>query len=348
MPVPEEVPAVTSPEKRTGGMSGTALAGEDGRPMLEVENLVRHFTVRKGFLRDSPARVHAVNGVSFTLGRHESLGLVGESGSGKTTIGRCLVRMERPTAGRVLLDGIDLASLSEKELRPVRRRAQYVFQDPYGALNPRMKVGTLVGEPLAVHTRLPRREIAARVEALLVSVGLAADALGKYPHEFSGGQRQRIAIARAIVLDPELLVLDEPVSALDVSVQAQILNLLADIRETRALASVFISHNLAVVRQVTDRTAVLYLGRIVEIGPTRDVLSAPRHPYSELLLASVPESGKPLKAALEGEIPSNIVLPPGCPFSPRCPLAKDDPCRTIRPDLAGGGSHRVACHLRGV
>ena len=319
-----------------------------GQPVLEVESLVKHFPVRKGLLREGTIRVHAVNDVSFTLGRHESLGLVGESGSGKTTIGRCLVRMERPTAGRVLLDGIDLASLSEKELRPVRRRAQYVFQDPYSALNPRMKVGTLVGEPLVVHTDLSRREIGERVEALLVSVGLAADALGKYPHEFSGGQRQRIAIARALVLGPELLVLDEPVSALDVSVQAQILNLLADIRETRALASVFISHNLAVVRQVTDRTAVLYLGRIVEVGPTAAVLSSPRHPYSELLLASVPEAGKPPRAVLEGEVPSNIELPGGCPFHPRCPLAKDDPCRSIRPALAGDGDHRVACHFRTV
>ncbi len=313
--------------------------------MLEVANLVKRFPVRGGVFRKPLAWVHAVSDVSFALGQRESLGLVGESGSGKTTIGRCLVRMEEPSSGKIRIEGVDLAALDPKALKPWRRRVQYVFQDPYSALNPRMKVGSIVGEGLSVHTSLSRDEIRRRVERLLVDVGLSEEALGKYPHEFSGGQRQRIAIARALILDPELLVLDEPVSALDVSVQAQILNLLADIREQRSLATILISHNLAVVRQVTDRTAVLYLGRIVEIGPTAGVLDTPRHPYTASLVASVPEAGRPVTPALEGEIPSNIMPPPGCAFHPRCPRARQGVCDRSLPELAGDAGHQVACHF---
>lgn len=313
--------------------------------MLEVVKLVKRFPVREGIVHTSSARVHAVNEVSFELGKRDSLGLVGESGSGKTTIGRCLVRMEAPSSGQIRIEGVDLAALTTKAMKPWRRRLQYVFQDPYSALNPRMKVGLLVGEGLSVHTSLSRHEIRERVEQLLVDVGLSKEALEKYPHEFSGGQRQRIAIARALILDPELLVLDEPVSALDVSVQAQILNLLADVREQRSLASILISHNLAVVRHVTERTAVLYLGRIVEIGPTAEVLDSPAHPYTASLVASVPEAGRALTPALEGEIPSNITLPTGCAFHPRCPRAQAGVCERSLPELAGDAAHQVACHF---
>ncbi|HPN83445.1 MAG TPA: ATP-binding cassette domain-containing protein [Spirochaetota bacterium] len=316
-----------------------------GRLMLEVVQLEKRFPVRNGFLRKPSAWVHAVSEVSFSLGPRESLGLVGESGSGKTTIGRCLVRMEDPTAGKILLNGVDLAALDQNTLKPWRRKVQYVFQDPYSALNPRMKVGASVAEGLHVHTSLKKGEIQHRVEELLQNVGLSADAMSKYPHEFSGGQRQRIAIARALILDPELLVLDEPVSALDVSVQAQILNLLEDIRDQRSLATVLISHNLAVVRQVTDRTAVLYLGRIVESGPTGQVLEKPRHPYTASLIQSIPEAGKPIVPSIEGEVPSNITLPSGCPFHPRCPQARTGVCDRELPQLSGDAGHRTACHF---
>jgi oligopeptide/dipeptide ABC transporter ATP-binding protein len=313
--------------------------------MLEVIHLVKRFPVSRGFLSRPSSWVHAVSDVSFSLGPRESLGLVGESGSGKTTIGRCLVRMEDPTAGSILVEGIDLAGMDSRNLRPWRRRVQYVFQDPYSALNPRMKVGSIIGEGLVVHARLSRSEIRTRVENILLDVGLSSDAMLKYPHEFSGGQRQRIAIARALILDPELLILDEPVSALDVSVQAQILNLLADIRQERSLAMIFISHNLAVIRQVTDRTAVLYLGRIVESGVTAEVLENPHHPYTASLIASVPEAGKPIAAPLEGEVPSNIEPPSGCPFHPRCPSVRLGVCDQVMPALKEEGGHAVACHF---
>jgi len=317
--------------------------------MIEVRNLVKRFDSRRAFFRSQRAQplVHAVDGVSFALRSCESLGLVGESGSGKTTIGRCLVRMEKPNEGEILFDGVDIAGLDEKALLPYRKRMQYVFQDPYSALNPRMKVASIVGEALAVHNRLKKSEIEERVEEVLLSVGLDRSAFLRYPHEFSGGQRQRIALARALILDPALLVLDEPVSALDVSVQAQILNVLSDIRKARALACVFISHDLAVIRQVSDQTAVLYLGRIVEYGPTEEVFGNPMHPYTLSLLEAIPSLDRAESGARDdepSEPPSNIRLPEGCGFHPRCPRKQAGLCDRVRPDLSDRGAHKAACH----
>jgi oligopeptide/dipeptide ABC transporter ATP-binding protein len=318
--------------------------------MVEVRGLIKRFASRRAFFRAPDSFVHAVDGVSFSLRKNESLGLVGESGSGKTTIGRCLVRMEKPSAGQIILDGEDIACLDDKALLPYRRRMQYLFQDPYSALNPRMKISSIVGEGLAVHTKMSRAERAERVLEVLLSVGLDASALLRYPHEFSGGQRQRIALARALILDPDLLVLDEPVSALDVSVQAQILNVLADIRKSRSLTSVFISHDLAVVRQVADTTAVLYLGGIVEYGPTESVFENALHPYTRSLLEAIPSLGAQAHKPLKGEVPSNINPPSGCSFHPRCPLMQKGVCDRERPVLsaldADQGAHLAACHLK--
>jgi len=316
--------------------------------MLEVRHLVKRFASKRHFFRAPDSFVHAVDGVSFSLHTRESLGLVGESGSGKTTIGRCVVRMEKPESGRLIFDGADIAGLDSKSLLPFRRRMQYVFQDPYSALNPRRKVASIVGEALGAHTRMRKAEIAERVEAVLLSVGLDASAFARYPHEFSGGQRQRIAIARALILDPELLVLDEPVSALDVSIQAQILNLLSDIRAARALACIFISHDLAVIRAVADRTAVLYLGRIVEYGPTESVFANARHPYTRSLIEAIPDLRRAEYNPLGGEPPSNICPPSGCGFHPRCPQMLKGVCEYERPELSGSDGHLAACHLRGA
>ncbi|MDR2734354.1 MAG: ATP-binding cassette domain-containing protein [Spirochaetota bacterium] len=315
--------------------------------MLEARDLVKRFASKRSFFRAPDSFVHAVDGVSFALQARESLGLVGESGSGKTTIGRCIVRMEKPDAGSIVFDTTDIAGLDSKSLLPFRRRMQYVFQDPYSALNPRMKVSTIVGEALAAHTHMRKAEIMERVEGVLLSVGLDASAFSRYPHEFSGGQRQRIAIARALILDPELLVLDEPVSALDVSIQAQILNLLSDIRATRALACIIISHDLAVIREVSDRTAVLYLGRIVEYGSTESVFANARHPYTQSLIDAIPDLDSAMRGTPQGEPPSNIRPPTGCGFHPRCPRMQKGVCDRERPVLSGSDAHLAACHAQG-
>jgi oligopeptide/dipeptide ABC transporter ATP-binding protein len=313
-------------------------------PVLEVLELHTHFR-RGGWLR--PARVvRAVDGVSLAVGRQETLGLVGESGSGKTTLGRTVLRLVEPTAGRILLDGRDVTRLSPAALRPLRRRMQIVFQNPYASLNPRRSVGGILRQPLELH-RVPGDHTRA-VGALLERVGLPPDAARRYPHEFSGGQRQRIAIARALALRPDLVVADEITSGLDVTVKLRVLALLRELQADFRVAYLFISHDLAVVRQIADRVAVMYLGRIVEEAPTEALFDRPLHPYTRVLRAAVPppDPGVPWDPpALPGDPPSPVAVPPGCRFHPRCPLAEPR-CRVEPPairEVAPG--HRVACHL---
>jgi oligopeptide/dipeptide ABC transporter ATP-binding protein len=295
--------------------------------VLEVRDLVTHYPVGGGILGGPRGVVRAVDGVSFALRPGETLGLVGESGCGKTTVVRSILQLDRPTAGAVLFEGTDLTRLSDAELRRVRRRLQVCFQDPYSSLNPRMTVGQILAEPLAVHRLVPdrdrRRE---RVGELLAAVGLAPSHAGRYPHELSGGQRQRVGIARALALEPSVVVCDEPVSALDVSIQAQIVNLLEDLQARLGLAYLFVAHDLAVVRHISDRIAVMYLGRIVEMAERRALYESPRHPYTRALLAAVPIPDPVLEATRErapllGEVPSPLAPPAGCAFHPRCPLA---------------------------
>ena len=316
-------------------------------PMLDVRDLVKHYTARV-LLGPSSPPVRAVDGVSFTVGRGETLGLVGESGCGKTTVGRTIIRLQEPTSGHALLDGTDIFSLGPDALRAFRRRVQMIFQDPYGSLNPRMKVGDAIGEGMEIHrmgTRAQRRE---RVATLLQEVGLDASYATRYPHEFSGGQRQRIGIARALAVEPELIICDEPVSSLDVSVQAQVLNLLSDLQRARKLSYLFIAHDLAVVRQVADRIAVMYLGRIVETGPADQVLRAPRHPYTVALRSAVPEATVAPAAGrivLGGDPPSPAAPPSGCAFHTRCfHPRRDERCRIERPELRPLAGVQVACH----
>ena len=317
-------------------------------PLLAVEDLVKHYTTEGLFAAKAPP-VRAVDGVSFTVERGETLALVGESGCGKSSVGRTILRLQEPTSGRVSFDGADVFGLGREPLRALRRRMQIVFQDPYSSLNPRMTVGEAVAEGIEIH-RLARTkaERAARVGALLEEVGLDASYARRYPHEFSGGQRQRIGIARALAVEPEFIVCDEPVSALDVSVQAQVINLLKDLQERRGLAYLFIAHDLAVVRQIADRIAVMYLGRIVETGPAEALLADPRHPYTQALLSAVPEpdpAAQRARIVLSGDPPSPSSPPPGCPFHTRCfhPL-RSERCRTEVPALRPVHATLAACH----
>ena len=316
-------------------------------PQLEVRDLVKHYTARSLLGRAAPP-VRAVDGVSFTLGRGETLGLVGESGCGKTTVGRTIIRLQEPTSGRALLDGTDIFTLGPDALRAFRRRVQMIFQDPYGSLNPRMMVGDAIAEGMEIHRIGTRPQRRSRVATLLEEVGLDASYATRYPHEFSGGQRQRIGIARALAVEPELIICDEPVSSLDVSVQAQVLNLLTDLQRARRLSYLFIAHDLAVVRQVADRIAVMYLGRIVETGAADKVLGAPRHPYTVALRSAVPEASIVPTAGrivLGGDPPSPAAPPPGCAFHTRCfHPRRDERCRTERPELRPLAGVQVACH----
>ena len=316
-------------------------------PLLAVAGLVKHYQ-SGGFLSRPTPPVKAVDGVSFAIAPGETLGLVGESGSGKSTVGRAVLRLEPPTAGVVRFEGRDLATLDAATMRATRRRMQIVFQDPLGALNPRRTIGDSVAEGLVIHRLATARELPDRVAQLLEEVGLDASYASRYPHEFSGGQRQRVGIARALAVEPRFVVCDEPVSALDVSVQAQVLNLLLDLRDRRQLAYLFIAHDLAVVRQVAHRVAVMYLGTIVEIGPARAIISTPRHPYTQALVSAVPDpdpASNKSRIVLEGEPPSPAAPPPGCPFAPRCfhPL-RDARCSAERPVLRTLGDREVACH----
>jgi oligopeptide/dipeptide ABC transporter ATP-binding protein len=316
-------------------------------PLLEVRDLVKHYTAT-GFLARNTPPVRAVEGVSFSVGKAETLGLVGESGCGKSTVGRTILRLQDATSGSVRFEGEDLFSLPPAALRSTRRRLQIIFQDPYSSLNPRMTVGDAIAEGIEIHRLAPRAEIPGRVARLLEEVGLDPEYATRYPHEFSGGQRQRIGIARALAVEPAFIVCDEPVSALDVSVQAQVLNLLADLQSRRGISYLFIAHDLAVVRQIAHRVAVMYLGRIVETGPTEQVLSRPAHPYTQALLSAVPvpdPNTKRLRIVLPGDPPSPSNPPGGCPFHPRCPHpAKDARCTTERPILRQLGGSQVACH----
>ena len=320
-------------------------------PLLEVRGLRKTFALKRGWLdavrRRPVPTVHALNDVTLGLARGETLGIVGESGCGKSTLARCLVRLLEPDAGRILLDGEDVTGLRGRARRAYQRRVQMVFQDPYGSLDPRQRVGAALAEALRVHGLVPRNRIAARVGELLDLVQLPADAAGRLPHEFSGGQRQRIGIARALALEPTLLVADEPVSALDLSVQAQIVNLFVDLQASLGLAIVFIAHDLRVVRHLGHRVAVMYLGRIVELGATDEVFTSPRHPYTRALMAAVLDLDprrRQRTAAVKGELPSPLAPPPGCPFHPRCPLAFDR-CRVETPALLPSPSGTVvACH----
>jgi oligopeptide transport system ATP-binding protein len=320
----------------------------DPRALLEVSDLIKHYPVRGGILRRKVGTVHAVDGVSFTLGVGETLGLVGESGCGKSTVARSILRLVEPTSGSVRINGQDITSLGKAELRAHRRSMQIIFQDPFASLNPRMTAGDIVGEPLSVHRIAAGRAKRERVAELFEQVGLRPDQMRNYPHQFSGGQRQRICIARALSLGPDLIVCDEPVSALDVSIQAQVINLLIDLQRAHGFSYLFIAHDLAVVAHISHRVAVMYLGRIVELAEKHELFANPRHPYTQALLASVPVADprtKSLKPLIDGDVPSPINPPSGCAFHTRCPYVMDR-CKVETPALAEvGAQHRVACWL---
>jgi oligopeptide/dipeptide ABC transporter ATP-binding protein len=324
-------------------------ADEDVRdPLVDVRGLKKYFPIRTGFLSRVSGHVKAVDGVTFRVGRGETLGLVGESGSGKSTTGRALLRLDEPTEGRVRFDGRDVTAMDEAELRALRRDAQIIFQDPFASLNPRMTVGDTIREVLKVHRLAAGAAADTRVRELLDRVGLRPAHADRYPHEFSGGQRQRIGIARALSVEPKFIVCDEPVSALDVSVQAQVVNLLARLQEQLGLAYLFIAHDLSVIEHVSDRVAVMYLGRIVEMGDVEAVAARPKHPYTRALLSAVPvpEPGRARdRIVLQGDVPSPIDPPPGCPFHPRCPHPlKDEECARVVPALAEKATgHLAAC-----
>jgi oligopeptide transport system ATP-binding protein len=318
--------------------------------LLSVENLVKHFVKREFLLGRETSRVQAVDGVSFTLQAGETLGIVGESGCGKSTLARCIMKLVEPTSGRIVFRGVDITDLSRAQMQPLRREMMMVFQDPYGSLNPRKRVGWIVGEPLEVHHWGTKNQIQERVQSLLARVGLNSEHYNRLPHEFSGGQRQRIGIARALALEPKLIVCDEPVSALDVSVQSQILNLLADLQEEFGLSYVFITHNLDVVRRVANRVMVMYLGKTVEAGPVEDLYHRPRHPYTGSLLSAVPIPNPRLARlrrpiVLEGDVPSPINPPSACRFHPRCPRAQAICAQEYPPRRTFDLSHFADCYF---
>ncbi|HSI97988.1 MAG TPA: ABC transporter ATP-binding protein [Gaiellaceae bacterium] len=326
-------------------------AAPRGDTLLELDGLKVYFPLTSGILLDRHVGdIRAVDGVTLSVARGETLGLVGESGCGKSTLGRAILRLYEPTAGRIVFDGRDITHLKERELRGLRRRIQMVFQDPYASLNPRHSVGRIVGEPLRVHGIASRSETTARVRELLALVGLPPDAAARYPHEFSGGQRQRIGLARALALNPELLVCDEPVSALDVSIQAQIINLMEELQDELGLTYVFIAHDLAVVRHISTRIAVMYLGKIVEIAPSDDLYRNPLHPYTITLLSAVPVPDPEVEMRrasirVEGDLPSPANPPAGCRFHTRCPFVQPTRCATDEPALRPLEGHLVACHF---
>ena len=332
-----------------------SLAQPTGKaPLLKVQDLVKRFPIRGGLLSRTVGQVHAVDGVSFELPAGQTLGVVGESGCGKSTTGRCILRLIEPTSGQVWFEGKSVTNAGKDELRALARDMQIIFQDPFASLNPRMTVAAIIGEALTIHRLTKTRaEYDARIVQLLETVGLSADHMRRYPHEFSGGQRQRIGIARALAVKPRLIICDEAVSALDVSIQAQVINLLEDLQSQFGLTYIFIAHDLSVVEHISQRVAVMYLGRIVEIAAARDLYTRPQHPYTEALLSAVPIPDPTLKRKrilLQGDVPSPIHPPSGCHFHTRCPIAQPH-CKVESPVLKPVGDaaagHSVACHLRG-
>ncbi|MFQ6048388.1 MAG: ABC transporter ATP-binding protein [Phycisphaerae bacterium] len=352
MTTPDE-PSLPGATNQQPAVTTTSSPSAQDDYILQAHDLRTYFPVRRGVFSRIVGWVRAVDGLSLAVRRGKTLGLVGESGCGKTTVGRTILRLIPATSGRVIFDGIDLFALPRKQLRAIRRQMQIIFQDPIGSLNPRMSVGSIVGEALTVHRIARRRQRRDRVAALLERVGLSAADMNRYPHEFSGGQRQRIGIARALALEPRFIVCDEPVSALDVSIQSQILNLLKDLQNQMSLSYLFIAHNLAVVEHFSDDVAVMYLGKIVELASAEQIYRNPKHPYTQALLSAVLEpdphsSRRQRRVILSGEVPSPIHPPAGCRFHPRCPLAVDrcriePPALEPKPDTAPG--HLVACHL---
>ncbi len=326
-----------------------ASAGRSNTPVLEVSNLKKHFPIKKGLLSRTAGNVYAVDGVSFSINEGETLGLVGESGCGKSTVGRTILRLIEPTAGMIKVSGADVTKLNKQEMRPHRREMQIIFQDPFSSLNPRMSAGDIVGELLQVHNIATGKEKEERVAALFDRVGLRKAQMTAFPHEFSGGQRQRIGIARALALNPKLIIGDEPVSALDVSIQAQVINLLMDLQDEFKLSYLFIAHDLAVVEHISHRIAVMYLGKVVEYADKKTLFTDPKHPYTEALLSAVPIPNpriKREKRILEGDVPSPVNRPSGCHFHTRCPYAEER-CRMEEPELKQiAPGHTVACHLR--
>ena len=321
-------------------------------PLLKVKDLVKRFPIKGGWLGREVDNVHAVDGVSFDLPAGETLGVVGESGCGKSTTGRCILRLIEPTSGEVWFEDKDVTRAGKDELRALARDMQIIFQDPYASLNPRMTVGAIVGEALIIHKLTTNRsQFEARIVELLETVGLSADHMRRYPHEFSGGQRQRIGIARALAVSPKLVVCDEAVSALDVSIQAQVINLLEDLQKKFSLTYIFIAHDLSVVEHISTRVAVMYLGRIVEIAPAKQLYTQPLHPYTEALLSAVPIPDPRVKRkriTLQGDVPSPIRPPSGCHFHTRCPIARFPLCSSEKPELKQSSpGHWVSCHLRG-
>ena len=318
------------------------------KELLKVNGLKKYFPITSGILSRVSNYVKAVDGIDLTIGRGETVGLVGESGCGKTTLGKTIIKLHEPTEGEIIFEDRDITNLSTSSMRPVRKRMQIVFQDPYGSLNPRMKVEDIVSEGLVIHGVSSNSERKEAVRETMRTVGLREDALSRYPHEFSGGQRQRIAIARAIALRPDFIVCDEPISALDVSVQAQIINLFIELQERFGLTYLFISHDLRVVKHISDRVAVMYLGKIIELAASRELYKNPLHPYTKILISSVPVADPTRKreaTVLKGDVPSPIDPPSGCAFHPRCPIAVER-CSREEPELRDvGGGHMVACHL---
>jgi oligopeptide transport system ATP-binding protein len=319
-------------------------------PLLRIDHLKKYFPIKQGVVfQHEVARVHAVDDVSFEVYPGETVGLVGESGCGKSTLGRCAIRLHDLTDGQVIFDGTDISKLSRRDMRPLRREMQMIFQDPYASLNPRKRVGQIISDPLNIHNQGDRKAIKAKVQELLSLVGLNPEHYNRYPHEFSGGQRQRIGVARALALNPRLIVADEPVSALDVSIQAQVVNLLDDLQDDLGLTYLFIAHDLSVVRHVSDRIVVMYLGKIAEISPAEELYQRPIHPYTEALLSAVPIpdlaiAAKRKRIVLQGDVPSPINPPSGCRFHPRCRYATEI-CSAEEPQLIDhGGGHVAACH----